>query len=136
MTAFDDGVFLTELVAAVAAVGTPPLRVFSRKIPTGTAAPALPYAIAHPAGGEWDRALLQREFTAGWYTVQWTSVGKGAANDDLSMAAAIRAALASNLSGTGWAITDAESEGPPLPVDSTGTLQAVAERIRIYVQAV
>lgn len=138
MTALDDAELLKEITAHVATTTGRP--AFVGKVPAGVTPPVLPYTLTHPVGGSWDRALLSRVHAAGWYVVQFTSVGKGVdvngIADYLWLAGRTRGSLEGALTGTGWSACDAESEGPPLPVDSAGTLQAVAERIRIYVQAV
>lgn len=136
-TTIDDAVFLKELAAIVSTSTTRPAYV--DKVPPNVD-PVLPYSLVHPVGGVWDRPLFGRVHSAGWYVVQFTSVGKGVDKNEiadfLALAARTRSALEGALAGSGWSACDAESEGPPLPVDSAGTLQAVAERIRIYVQAV
>lgn len=104
--------------------------------------PVAPYVVAWAfVGGEWDRAMLQREHGAGWYTMQFDSIGRGVDEhgiaDYLAIARKVRGAVDDGgFAGTGWKVLASESEGVPTPPAETGTLLTVQERIRFYVEAV
>lgn len=133
-----DAVFLAELCGLLAE--RIDKAVYPIQVPA-TVTPTVPYVLAYPVGGSWDRGLLEQAHRAGTFSVQFTSVGKGididGRADFLWIAGAIRAALdAGDLAGTGWKMLAVASEGPPLNVQSSGPLLDVVETYAIYATSV
>lgn len=141
MTTFDlDDVFLSELVAHVREnTGRPCWPIAVPAGDTPGLEPDVPYAIAQPIGGTWDRGrMFTTEHTDARIPVQFTSFGKGIDRegkaDFLWLAGKIRGVFdQGNVSGTGWVASLIESEGLPIPADVAGELRGVHEDFTFYV---
>lgn len=138
MTTFtDDSGLLNALAAAIAAGTDRPC--FVVEVPPDAGA-ALPYQILDPAGGTWDRGMLEQSQSCGWRAISLRSVGKGADKDGITdynwLAGKARAVIVDGLTaaGDGWSASDGYSQGPPSGADTGGRLTAVVEVFEVYVQ--